>query len=130
MFLSATNWGTNTFTSAKIFSFPSGYALATVFASGWPSASFMLNVSNFNLSLIPMPFSITNFSHLPNGSFQFTFTNSTGLTFIALGTADPGTPLTNWNLLGNVTEISSGTYQYTDLQAATNGIRFYSVHSQ
>lgn len=61
-----------------------------------------------------------------SGNFQVNFTNTSGASF----TVQASTNLiskTNWIVLGNPTEISSGHFQYTD--AATNQARFYRVSS-
>jgi len=41
-FLTATNWSTNTFDSAPVLGFPSGWALATMFVNGIPSPSSLV----------------------------------------------------------------------------------------
>ena len=63
-----------------------------------------------------------------NGEFQFAFTNAPNVDFTALTSTNLALPLTNWAALGNVTEISSGQYQFTDT-TATNRAQFYRVVS-
>jgi hypothetical protein len=60
--------------------------------------------------------------------FQFAFTNAPNVDFTALSSTNLALPLTNWMALGNVTEISSGQYQFTDT-SATNRAQFYRVVS-
>ena len=66
---------------------------------------------------------------LANGAFQFGFSNTPGASFSALGATNPTLPASNWSVLGSVTEISSGNYQFTDPQATNNARRFYRVRS-
>jgi hypothetical protein len=44
-----------------------------------------------------------------------------------LGSTNLALPLTNWYAVGSVTEISSGLYQFTDLQATNRPRCFYRV---
>src|SRR5262249_17744360 len=81
LFLAATNWSANSFTSAPVTNFPSGYALVTVFVNGIPSVSGILLV---NSSVTPVAIILTHPVRLPNGTFQFSFTNFPGLSFTAL----------------------------------------------
>jgi len=63
------------------------------------------------------------------GVFQFTFSNTPGMSFTAFGTTNLARPFTNWAQLGAVEEISPGQYQFTDPQAATNSRHFCRVRS-
>lgn len=79
---------------------------------------------------VPVPSIIlTNAIVLPDGTFQFGFTNAPGLSFTAYGTTDLSVPFTNWTRLGSVIEISPGHFQFTDMQAVANQQRFYRVTS-
>ncbi len=66
---------------------------------------------------------------LPDGSFQFAFTNTPGVPFEVLMTTNLALPLTNWTVLGSVTEVSTGKFQFTDSQATNSFRRFYRVRS-
>jgi len=66
---------------------------------------------------------------LANGSFQFSWTNSPGSINIVLATTNLATALSNWTVLGGVTESSAGHFQFIDLQAAGSARRFYRVRS-
>lgn len=57
----------------------------------------------------------------------FTFTNTPGLTFSVLATNNVSAPKANWPVIGTATEspASSGNYQFTDPNGATNSARFY-----
>ncbi len=59
---------------------------------------------------------------------QFAFTNAPNVDFTALMSTNLNSPLSNWTVLGNVTEVSSGEYQFTDA-SATNRAQFYRVVS-
>jgi hypothetical protein len=65
---------------------------------------------------------------LDNGAFQFSWTNAPGSINIVLSTTNLMTPLIDWSTNGNGVEISSGQFQFADLQA-TNQQRFYRVRS-
>ena len=70
---------------------------------------------------------LTNPRRLTDGSFQFAFTNRAGAFFEVLATTNLALPLSNWTLLGSVTELSSGQFQFTDSQATNLFRRFYRV---
>ena len=120
LFLLTTNWSTNSLTSAPVTNFPSGYALVTVFVNGIPSTASVLYVG---------PIALFNPTTLPGGAFQFTFGNTPGLGFTALGTTNLALPLSSWTVLGSVTEVSPGQFQFTDSLALTYPQRFYRVSS-
>jgi len=73
------------------------------------------------------PIILTHLTLLPNGAFEFGFTNVPGMSFTAYGTTNLVLAFTNWIRLGGVTEISSGQFQFTDLSGAGNQKRFYRV---
>ncbi|MEI2726285.1 MAG: hypothetical protein V9H26_23060 [Verrucomicrobiota bacterium] len=77
------------------------------------------------------PFALASLARLGNGSFQFGFTNGTGLPFTVLTSTNVALPLNLWSNLGPAVEtpVSSGQYQFTDPQATSNLIRFYRVSS-
>jgi hypothetical protein len=125
VFLSTTNWSTNSFTSLPVWNFPSGYALATVFVNGIQNTSSVVNIS------VPVPTTatLTSAQVLTNGSFQFAFTNSVGALFGVLTTTNLALPLSNWTALGGMIEISPGQFQFTDPQATNSGQRFYRAYA-
>jgi uncharacterized delta-60 repeat protein len=124
-FLLSTDWQTNSFTSAPVWGFPPGYALATVFVNGIPSTGSVINIS------VPVPTTatLTDAKRLTNGVCQFCFTNSVGALFGVLATTNPALPLSNWTALGRVTEVSPGQFQFTDPQATNTARRFYRLRS-
>jgi hypothetical protein len=82
--------------------------------------AFTLPVSSIELASPTMLF---------DGSFQFGFTNSPGMSFTAYSSSDLSLPFTNWTRLGTVPEISPGQFQFTDSQSANLPVSFYRVTS-
>jgi hypothetical protein len=72
---------------------------------------------------------LTGATLLGNGSFQFGFTNLSGVPFTALGTTNLTLPSSNWNVLGPATEIFPGQFQFIDLSATNFPRRFYQIRS-
>lgn len=126
IFLPPASWGSNVFVSMAITNFPAGYALATVFVNGITGASEIVQVS---ASAGPVPIILTNLVLLTNGTFQFSFTNTHGVSFRTFVSTNAAMPLSNWSFLGNPTEVSSGHYQFDDAQATNTSRRFYRVES-
>jgi len=60
---------------------------------------------------------------------QLTVTNTPGVTFTVLGTTDLTLPLSNWDVLGQMTEIAPGQFQWTDQDYANYDFRFYCLQS-
>jgi hypothetical protein len=81
-------------------------------------------------SVVPVAPSVTSVSVLPDGSFQLGFTNVAGAPFSVIGTPDWSLDPSLWPVIGPVTEISPGIYQFTDPQAAIFGAgNYYRVRS-
>ncbi len=70
-------------------------------------------------------------TQLGDGSFRFTFTYATGLTFTVLASTNAASLPNAWSDLGPATEApaGSGQFQFTDPQATTSSHRFYRVRS-
>jgi hypothetical protein len=124
-FLLTTNWSTNSLMSLPVWDFPPGYALATVFVNGIPSTSCLVNIS----VPVPTPTTITDARRLTHGAFQFAFTNSIGAVFAAMASPDVLQPLSHWTVLGGITEVSPGQFQFADPQATNSPQRFYRVRA-
>jgi len=124
LFLSSTNWQTNSFVSLPAINFPAGWVLATVFVNGTPSAAGILLIAPASTAII-----LRNPARTGSGAFQFDFTGTHGSAFTALAATNPELPLSNWTVLGSPSEISAGQFQFTDLQATNNRQRFYRVRS-
>jgi N-acetylneuraminic acid mutarotase len=125
-FLPAAGWGSNFFVSIPVTNFPAGYALATVFVNGIESSS---GIEQISATAAPVAIILTNLVGLPDGTFQFSFTNTPGALSRAFGATNISTLFSNWTFLGNPTEISSGQFQFDDLQATNFPQRFYRVES-
>lgn len=72
---------------------------------------------------------ITSAAKLPGGAFQFAFTYTPGVACAALASTNPTLPLSNWSVLGGVTEAPAGQFQFTDPQAANLPQRYYRFRS-
>ncbi|HEX5221736.1 MAG TPA: kelch repeat-containing protein [Verrucomicrobiae bacterium] len=125
MFLQATNWSTDSFTSLPVWNFPPGWALVTVFVNGIPSDSRIINIP----VPIPTPPTIAAAKTLSNGAFQFAFANSVGATFGVLASTNASLPLTQWTALGGIVEASPGQFQFTDPHATNSPQHFYRVRA-
>jgi hypothetical protein len=121
IFVSPTTWTSNSFTSMPISGLPLGHVLATVYVNGIPSTSSVIQLE-------AAPFVVRG-TRLVNGNFQLSLTYATGTSFTAVMSSNITTALSNWTVLGSVTEVSSGQYQFTDTQAPTQPRRFYRVRS-
>ncbi|HEY1790613.1 MAG TPA: kelch repeat-containing protein [Verrucomicrobiae bacterium] len=122
VFLTSTGWSPNSFVSAPVTNFPPGWAMATVFVNGIQSSSSMVLIAPTPTAII-----LTDPLHLPDGSFQFSFTNTPGAVFTTLGTTNISTPV--WNVLGGVTEVAPGQFRFDDPSASGYLQRFYRVQS-
>jgi hypothetical protein len=118
-FLLASNWSASSFTSSRLWNFPPGYALATVFVSGIQSTSAVVNIS------VPTPApAMISGAKTAGGPFVLSFSNSVGAVFGVLTSTNVGLPLTNWTVLGGIVEVSPGRFQFAEPQA-TNGQRHF-----
>ncbi len=66
---------------------------------------------------------------LTNGTFQVSFASHPGGSFSVLATTNLALPLSDWTVLGAVTEVAPGHYQFTDLEATNCPQRLYRVRS-
>jgi N-acetylneuraminic acid mutarotase len=76
-----------------------------------------------------LPILLTSETKLPSGAFRFGFTNTPGVSFTALAATNLSLSLSNWTVLGSVTDSPPGEFQFTDLQATNSPRRFYRVRS-
>lgn len=86
---------------------------------------------NLTVTPAPPPIVLGQAARRANGAFQFAFTATPGSTFTVLSSTNAALPLASWNVLGSVTDIppGSGSYKFTDLQAANLSLCFYCVRS-
>jgi hypothetical protein len=64
------------------------------------------------------------------GGFNFSLTNTANLSLKVYAATNIGFALSNWTLLGIMTEnpASSGQYEFVDSQATNKPMQFYQVH--
>ncbi len=102
------------------------------FASGYTDSAWVQSAP-FTVGAGTTPvatnINLTTASVLPSGSFQFAFTNVPGASFTVLTTTNLALPLASWTVLGAVTEVSAGQFQFSDPQATNNPQRYYRVKS-
>ena len=53
-----------------------------------------------------------------------------GATFSVLASASMELPLSNWTVIGEMTEVEPGRYQFTDTRPATSPQCFYCIRSR
>ena len=71
---------------------------------------------------------ISGTTRLPDGTFQFAFTNTPGASFTVLTATNSAVPVDEWTSAGAAVETSPGSFQFTD--ATTDSLlRFYRVRS-
>lgn len=92
----------------------------TAIASSETYTSSNITVAAFNLS---KP------TKLPGGQFQFTFTNTPDVSFLAFATANVSTPFSNSTAVSGPIEISPGQYQFNDPRATNSPQRFCRIRS-
>jgi hypothetical protein len=127
-FLPAMSWSQTSFTSGLVpaTAFPPGYALLSMFVNGIPSTSEIVDV----VAGPGHPPEWRNPLKMANGSFQSSFDYYPGADFRVLATTNLNLPLTDWTVLGGVTEVSPGQYQFTDLAATNFPQRFYRLSAR
>ena len=76
---------------------------------------------------VPPPISPQSLTVLGNGAFQFTFTDTNNLIFSVLTSTNIGLPVTNWTVLGTVTNLGGSLYQFADPAATNFPGRFYQL---
>ncbi|MDB6059518.1 MAG: kelch motif-containing protein, partial [Verrucomicrobiales bacterium] len=118
-FLPLLSWSSNSLQSVPLINFPPGHALMTVFVNAIPSPSKMVEIRASFPMIRPMP--------VTNGQFQLGFTYTPRALPTVLATTNVSTPLTNWAVLPGVVETSPGEYQFSDTQAGSKPLRFYSL---
>jgi len=78
----------------------------------------------------PPPIVLSNPTLLPDGSFQFDFTNIPGMGFSVFLSTNVSQPFLQWTPLGSVTEALPGQYRFIDpLTEPGDGPRLYRVRS-
>lgn len=91
----------------------------------WDELRFGLSWADVTPAAPPGPVTLTGFAKLPNGTFQFAYSNSSSLTYSVFAS----TNLVNWQSIGVATQISSSFFQFTDSAATNISRRFYQLRS-
>jgi hypothetical protein len=100
----------------------------TVFASGLNSPCSIAIYPGLKV-WSATPIELSNPTISPTGALQFSFIENPGLPFTVLATTNASSSLTNWTVVGNATEPTTGHYQFTDPQATNYTQRFYRLRS-
>jgi hypothetical protein len=104
LFLLATNWQTNSFTSAPVWGFPAGWTLATVFVNGIPSSSILLLKNNVTASVTLSNLSLTYDGTAKSAMATTTPTNLTvALTYNGLANAP--TNAGSYTVIGTIYDV-------------------------
>jgi GH25 family lysozyme M1 (1,4-beta-N-acetylmuramidase) len=77
----------------------------------------------------PSPIFALKIKTLGAGSLQLSFTNIAGTRFTMLAASTFTLPVGSWTVLGSATEISPGSFQFTDTTPAGTPRRFYRARS-
>jgi hypothetical protein len=80
-------------------------------------------------AIVPALPTLTGRSLPASNAFQLSFSNVIGAPFTVFGSPDITAPFIDWSILGPATEISAGTYQFTDFSANYGPQQFYRVRS-
>ncbi len=80
-------------------------------------------------TLSPQAAPMSSSLSVQSGNMKLSIANAPGLTFTVLATADTALPMSSWTVLGTMTEVTPGQYQFTDPQPPTQQMRFYSIRS-
>ena len=91
----------------------------------WDELRFGLTWADVTPAGPPAPVTLSSLTRLPNGAFQFAYTNSSTVTFSVFAS----TNLLNWQSIGVATQISAGVFQFTDGASSNLSHRFYQLRS-
>ena len=75
------------------------------------------------------PIFLSNLSIGTNGAFQFSFTNTPGMSFTVLSSTNVAASLTNWTVLSAASEVAPGQFQFSDPETTNLTERFYRVRT-
>lgn len=131
---------TGTWTAAGTMTTRREFHTATKLANGhvllaggvdWYAPSLERARSSAELhSTVPAtPPTLTDVREFADGSLRFSFTNNPGAGFSVLVSTNLELPLSNWTIIGGITEIFSGRFQFIDPNATNFSRRFYQVRS-
>ena len=91
----------------------------------WDELRFGLTWADVTPPGPPAPVALSGLVMLPNGAFQFGYTNNSSITF----TVFASTNLLSWQSIGVATQVSAGVFQFTDGAATNLSRRFYQLRS-
>jgi hypothetical protein len=80
------------------------------------------------LPMLP-PFQCTVTTTSPGGNMQLSLSSVSGASFTVLCSTNFAMSVDNWTVLGSMTEMSPGQYQFTDPQLSTNPQCYYRIRS-
>src|SRR5262249_11710722 len=101
------------------------HALTAVASDNLGATTTTLSVTVIGLT----PIVISDAKNLPDGTFQFAFTNTPGASFRVLTSTNFALPVDEWTDAGAALETSPGSYQFKD-ETPGNAQRFYRVRSR
>ena len=77
----------------------------------------------------PLPPVLTGLKMLPNGAYQFAFTNNTGTPFTVISSTNLSLSPTQWTVVGKPTNNGSGLFLFSTEPLTNDTQRFYRVKS-
>ena len=92
-----------------------------------PADITALDILGYSVAKIPSPH-LTGVA-LAGGGFQFSFTNTPGVSYTVLVSTNLTAPLSNWTVLGAPIESPAGHFQFTDTSGTGGGQQFFRVRS-
>ena len=107
---------------------PSGNVLIVGGAS--PTGTFLSAAELYVPAAAPLiPIVLNQPEILPAGACRLSFTNAPNASFTVYGVTNLATGSNAWVALGAATEVSSGSFQFTDSGAGNRRVYFYRVVS-
>lgn len=86
-----------------------------------------VDIGAFELQQLSMPLACR--CTLTADGAQLTVTNTPGVSLTLLSTTDLTLPVADWDVLGTMTEVSPGVFQWTDTSSGDYDFRFFTVQS-
>ena len=105
---------------------PSGPWSLTTDQRGLPRESGpQVDIGAFELQWALTPIRLSACNRTSNGAIQMTLTNVPGASLTLLAATNTSLPLSNWTVLGSVTEVAPGQFQFIDSAPTNLPQRFY-----
>jgi hypothetical protein len=105
-----------------------------------PGQTYYWSVQALDTSFAASPFAaeqqftlaplLVNPGRLPNGAFEFHFTNQTALNFEVFVTTNLALPSASWTSLGPATPLGGGYFRFTDPAAVGQEQRYFLLRAQ